>query len=104
MKTPLEQIDSAIKMFFKGIPIRNIRKFIEEKYNNDLTDATFYNWIYRFTGEGLDQFKEYRPKVGDIWIAPETSIEIGRKKYWIMDLIDSKTHFFWRLNYPGTAA
>ena len=37
--------------------------------------------------------KPLKPNVGDTWVADETVIKIGGKKYWLLDIICPKTRF-----------
>jgi transposase-like protein len=50
-------------------------------------------WIDKYTQEAIDCFHDYRPKVGDTWIADETVLRIDGANVWLYDIIDSDTRF-----------
>ena len=93
MRFPLEEINTAVRMFFEGVPMKVIRRFMREGYNNCPSDSTIYYWIQRFIRDTFDKAKNHHPEVGDIWLVHNTNLEIGMKNYWILDLIDTRTYY-----------
>ena len=49
----------------------------------------------------IDEAKEARVNVGDIWLAVENAVKIGGRSYWVIDIIDLETKFILatRLSY-----
>jgi transposase-like protein len=42
----------------------------------------------------IDHFRDYKPQVGDTWIADETMLDLdGNHKIWFWDIIDTDTRF-----------
>ena len=93
MKTPIEQIGGALSMYYRGMSLDDIGEHLEQQYGNKLTDAGIYNWVIRFSKDAVNEAKECRPNVGDVWIADETVLKIGGRNTWFWDLIDAKTRF-----------
>ena len=93
MKSPIDHVSSALYMYYTGSSLNEIRRYIEQQCNVLPSDATIYNWVTRFTKVAKDEVKKHTPKVGDTWIADETVLRIGGKKYWLWDIIDSDTRF-----------
>ncbi len=93
MKTSAEQIASAVNTFYEGLSLNAIRRNLRQIYNNYPSDSTVYDWVTRYTKEALKQAEQYHPKVGDVWVADETVLKIGGKKYWLIDIIDTDTRF-----------
>jgi len=93
MKTPIMQVGSALSMYYKGVSIGEIREHLDQQYNNCPSSSSIYDWISRFTNEAVQKAKDYKPTVGDVWVADETILNIGGKKVWFWDLIDTKTRF-----------
>jgi transposase-like protein len=93
MKISLEQIQSALSMYYKGIPLSFIRKQLEEEFDYSPSGSTIYRWTRQFTDKVSEDVKFHRPQVGSIWIAFESTILVGFKEYWILDLIDADTHY-----------
>jgi putative transposase len=94
MKTPANQVTSALNMFYEGMSIKAIRRNLQQEYGNMPSTATIYEWIQKYTQYATDSIEGYKPKkVGDTWIADETVIEIDGKNVWLWDIIDDKTRF-----------
>jgi len=94
MKTPANQVSSALNMWYEGMSINAIRRTLQQEHGNMPSSATVYEWIQKFTQYALDSVKGYRPQnVGDRWIADETVIEIDGQNVWLWDIIDEKTRF-----------
>ena len=93
MKTPIIQVASSLSSFYEGTPIRGIRRNIDQTFGNYPQNAAIYGWIQRFTRVAIEVTKDYKPKVGDVWVADETMLSIEGKKLWFWDLIDADTRF-----------
>jgi putative transposase len=94
MKTPANQVTSALNMFYEGMSIKAIRRNLQQEYGNMPSTATIYEWIQKYTQYATDSIQGYQPqKIGDTWIADETVIEIDGQNVWLWDIIDDKTRF-----------
>ena len=93
MKTPLNQVASALSMFYEGMSLNAIRRHLNQTHNNLPSKSSVYDWITRFTKIAVAKSEGYRPKVGSVWIADETVLKIGGKNVWFWDIIDAKTRF-----------
>jgi transposase-like protein len=93
MKTPTNQVSSALNMYYEGMSTRGIRRNIQQEHGNALSLATIYEWIQKYTQYATDSVKDYHPNVGDIWVADETVLDIGGENLWLWDIIDEKTRF-----------
>ncbi len=93
MKYSIENIASAVYLYYTGLSLNEIRSHIEQHHNVLPSSSTIYSWITHFTKIATDKAKEYLPNVGDTWVADETVLNIGGKKYWLWDIIDSDTRF-----------
>lgn len=93
MKTPIIQVASALSMFYEGMSLHGIRRNLEQTYRNYPSSSTIYEWVVRFTKLAVKLAKDYKPNVGDVWIADETVLKIEGDKVWFWDLIDNKTRF-----------
>ena len=58
-----------------------------------MSESNYWNWVMRFTKEAIRQCKDFKPEVGDQWVADETYMKLGRRKVYFWDIIDSKTNF-----------
>jgi putative transposase len=93
MKTPTDQIASALTMYYEGMGLKNIRQHLQQLYNSYPSDSTIYEWIERFTKKGIAADKRYKPEVGDVWVADETVLKMGGRTVFFWDIIDAKTRF-----------
>jgi len=93
MKTPANQVASALSMYYEGMSLNAIRRQLRQDYDNYPSDATVYEWILKYTDTAVNKAKDYRPDVGSIWVADETVLKIDGSNIWFWDIIDTKTRF-----------
>ncbi|MDD5093942.1 MAG: DDE-type integrase/transposase/recombinase [Dehalococcoidia bacterium] len=93
MKTPQEQVASAMNMYYEGMSLNAIRRQLQQDHDNCPSDSTVYEWITRFTKKAVEDAKGYKPTVGDVWVADETVLRIEGKNYWYWDIIDFRTRY-----------
>jgi putative transposase len=93
MKTNASEVSSALNMYYEGMPIKAIRRQLEQEHHHAPSTATIYEWIQKFTQYAIDSIKPYHPDVGDIWIADETVLNIDGSDLWLWDVIDDKTRY-----------
>jgi putative transposase len=93
MKTPTEQIGIALGMFYEGLSLNAIRRQIEQIHGNMPSDGSVYEWIAKYSKEGVSKAKDYQPNVGNVWLCDETVLKVAGKNVWFYDVIDLKTRF-----------
>ena len=94
MKTPANQVTSALNMYYEGMSIKAIRRNLQQEHGNMPSTATIYEWIQKYTQYATDSIKGFEPKkIGDTFIADETVLEIDGSNVWMFDIIDDKTRF-----------
>lgn len=94
MKTSTEQVATALHDYYDGgSSVRAIGRHILQETGSTPSSATIYEWIQKYTQYIKDSIKDYRPKVGDTWIADETVLKIGGQNVWLWDIIDSDTRY-----------
>jgi transposase-like protein len=62
-------------------------------HQNYPSDSTVYEWITKYSDHAVKHAIQYKPNVGDVWVADETMLSIDGKKVWFWDIIDAKTRF-----------
>jgi len=80
-------------MYYEGMSLNAIRRHLNQMHKNYPSDSTVYEWITRFSKQAIENAAQYRPQVGDVWVADETVIKLDGKNIWFWDLIDAKTRF-----------
>lgn len=94
MKTPANQVSSALNLYYEGLSVKAIRRNLKQEHGNMPSTATIYEWIQKFTQFAIDSVKDNKPeKVGNLWVADETVIEVDGQNVWLFDIIDYKTRF-----------
>ena len=108
MKTPANQVSSALDLYYKGLSIDEIREHLQDQYQNTPSPSTIFKWIQKFTDKAVKECSKFRPKVGDTWVADETYVRIDQSKSdvknpyskskkgkWVIfwDIIDADTRF-----------
>jgi putative transposase len=93
MKYPMKAIASAIYQFYAGLSLNEIRRHIDQQYNFLPSGSAIYAWVTRFPTVAIDEAGKHTPKVGDVWVADETMVDVGGNKYWLIDIIDQDTRF-----------
>ncbi len=94
MKTPIKEVSSALNMYYSGMSINNIKRFLEQEYTHSPSTATIYEWVQKYTQYIIDSIKECKPNnIGDTWVADETVLAVDGGKLWLWDIIDIKTRF-----------
>ncbi|MGA2158115.1 MAG: DDE-type integrase/transposase/recombinase [Dehalococcoidia bacterium] len=94
MKTSIPEIASALNGYYGGEPLDAIQNRLRQDFHDERSESTIYRWIARFTEEAIREAKDFTPKVGDVWIADETALNIGNNhRVWFWDIIDTKTRY-----------
>jgi putative transposase len=93
MKSPIDDVASAVYLYYTGSSLNEIRRYIEQQQGRLPSDATIYNWVTMLTKVAKIEAEKYTPKVGDTWVADETVLDIAGKKMWLLDIIDQDTRF-----------
>ncbi|MEN8615130.1 DDE-type integrase/transposase/recombinase [Dehalogenimonas sp. THU2] len=93
MRKPQTEIASALSAFYSGMSIDEARIHLRQEYGDTPSDSTVYEWIQRFSDEASTKLRGLKPKVGDVWVADETVLDLDGHKIWFWDLIDAKTRF-----------
>jgi putative transposase len=108
MKTPANQVSSALDMYYKGLSIDEIREHLQSEYHNTPSSSTVFKWVQKYTDDAVKECSKFRPKVGDVWVADETYVRVDKSKSaitnpyskskkakWVIfwDIIDADTRF-----------
>jgi putative transposase len=108
MKTPANQVSSALDMYYKGLSIDEIREYLQNEYQNTPSPSTIFKWVKKYTDVAVRECSKFRPKVGDQWVADETYVRVdqsksqvknpytkSKKAKWVIfwDIIDADTRF-----------
>lgn len=102
MRFPSDQIATALRLYYEGFSLDIIQDEFQQQFNVHIATSTLYEWIQEFTNEAIAKANEFKPKIGDEWIADETALVVrgkentGRythREYYLFDIIDAKSRF-----------
>lgn len=93
MKIPADKIASALGMYYGGMSFDALQTQFKQDHDLELSETTFWNWVKRFTHDAIKQSQNFKPVVGDEWIADETYMKLKGKNVYFWDIIDPKTNF-----------
>jgi len=93
MKTSLEQVKTAIQMYYRGISLNTICKQLQLQYNNYASVSTVYDWIVKYNRKASAATRNLHPCVGEEWIVDETMLNVLGHQLWVWDVVDSRTGF-----------
>lgn len=93
-KVPAEYVSSAVNMYYTGMSINEIRSHLKQEHGYYPSKSVVFGWVQKYTDMAASHFRDYHPKVGDVWVADETMLDVdGQHKLWFYDIIDTKTRF-----------
>jgi putative transposase len=93
MKTPISEIGCALNMYYGGSPIDAIQTQLKQDYSKYFSELAIYKWIVRFTKDAIVRSRDFKPKVGNVWLADETEVNAGNRSVWFWDVIDAKSRY-----------
>jgi putative transposase len=93
MKTPHEQIASAVTMYWEGRGLTAARQYLQEVYNSYVSDSTIYEWVARFARGTIAASDKDIPQVGDVWMVLSTEVRIASDLICFWDVFDTNTRF-----------
>jgi len=93
MKTPAKQIASALGMYYGGMPLDAIQQQFSQNHDLDMSESNYWNWVERFTKEAIKQAKDFKPIVGNQWVADETYMKLGKRNVYFWDIMDTHTRY-----------
>jgi len=93
MKVKPEYVSHALSEYYSGMSIGDIANTMKQETGYYPSKHIVYNWVDKFTSIAINHFRDYKPNVGDIWVADETVLDMDKEKVWLWDIIDVKTRY-----------
>lgn len=94
-KMDAEMMGSAIRDFYTGKSYKQIAEGLKEEYDlkKEPSKATIYEWVTTYTDNALKQMDGHKAKTGGHWVADEMQVDVGGKKVWLWNVMDSETRY-----------
>ena len=86
-------IFEAITNYYGGMSFGAIQNAFDELEKGFIAKSTLWSWIIKFTSDVIPYVKQFKPRIGDYWIADETMIMLHGKNRWLWAIIDEDTRY-----------
>jgi putative transposase len=94
MRTTIRQLGSILGEYYGGMSLGSIRRQFEQQHEESPSRSTLYRWLTRFSKIAIDEAEAYTPKVGSVWVADETALNVaGNHRVWLWVVMDADTRF-----------
>ena len=91
---PPEQIGAAIGMFYNGMSYKQIAENMEDMFDiSEPSKRTIYEWVREYTDRAKDAMQGHKARTGDEWVADEMQVKVGGERYWLWNVMDSRTRY-----------
>ena len=83
------QIGAAVDMYFDGLSYRRVSDNIGEHFGRTTDPVTVYRWVQDSTNRANEILSDTKIPTGDEWVADELQVNVGGRKYWLFNVMDS---------------
>ena len=91
---PPKQIGAAIGMFYGGMSFKKTAENMEDMFDiPEPSKRTIYKWVREYTARAKDAMKGHKARTGSEWVGDEMVVRVGGQKYWLWNVMDSKTRY-----------
>ena len=90
--TPQEK-GAAVDMYIDGLSYRKTAVNVESYFGRPTTAQTVYRWVRELTQKANAVLEGQKIDTGPEWVADEHQVTVGGEKYWVFNVMDSKTRF-----------
>lgn len=87
-----QQIGLAVDVYYKGLSYRESGAILADHYGRPTSQASILRWTRDMTAKAKDGMSA-PVKTGDEWVADEMQVRVGGKKYWLFNVMDSRTRY-----------
>jgi transposase-like protein len=94
MKVPANYVSRAVAEFYTGSAVNDIRETLYQETGYKPSKSIVWKWITKYTDLAVNNFRDFHPKVGDVWACDETMVDLDKQlKVWVYNVIDEKTRY-----------
>ena len=86
-----QQIGLAVDMYFSGMSYRRCADVLEDHFDRPTSPSSVYRWVGDLSERAGREAAKQKIQTGDDWVADEIQVTVGGKKYWLFNVMDSKT-------------
>jgi len=88
MKTPIWIISLSLNCYYNGMSLAAVQKEINRRHGAYYAQSSIYNWIMRFSEEGLRRAARFQPVSGDSVFFSVTPVISGKRRLYFLDIFD----------------
>jgi transposase-like protein len=93
MKTPIWIISLSLNCYYNGMSLAAVQKEINQRHGAYYAQSSIYNWIMRFSEEGVRQAARFQPVFGDSLFFCVTPVISGTRRLYFLDIFDLNSKF-----------
>ena len=90
--TPHEK-GAAVDMYYDGVSYRRTAENIGQYFGRETSPGSVYAWVRDLSAKADEVLRPMKVTTGDSWVADELVVNVGGKKYWLFNVMDSETRF-----------
>ena len=90
--TPHEK-EAAVDMYFDGLSYRRTAENVGQYFGRETHHQTVYRWVRELSEKADEILRPMKVTTGDSWVADEMVVNVGGKKFWLFNVMDSETRF-----------
>lgn len=81
----------AFDLHIKGVSLRDIRNHIWQIYGINKPVSTLHRWIVKLTRTMQEALSNFKPEVGNKWLADETVLKVNGNMRYLWNIMDYET-------------
>ena len=81
----------AFDLHFKAMSLRDIKNHLWQIYGIDKPVSTLHRWIVKLTGTMQEALSNFKPEVGNKWLADETFLKVNGNMRYLWNIMDYET-------------
>ena len=93
MKTPIWIISLSLNCYYNGMSLAGVQKEINQRHGAYYAQSSIYNWIMRFSKEGVRRAECFQPLSGDSLFFSVTPVISGMHRLYFLDIFDLNSKF-----------
>ncbi len=83
----------AVDMYYDGLSYRRVAENIGTYTGRPTTAASVYAWVKREAKRATELMADVKVPTGTEWVADELAVNVGGRKMWLFNVMDSQTRF-----------
>ena len=91
---PLRQVGLALQSYYDGLSYREVARNIGRTFETAPPDeSNVLRWVQGYARGAHEAMKGRKVPTGREWVADELVLKVGKKKYWLWNIMDRKSRF-----------